>query len=152
MSVESQILDLLEAALKTVLTVNGFQSNAGTNVFKNLEYQTAPEASLWPCIVFFPGELQSGNEGDVPPCMGEQNNFLPVRLEGYIEDDERGTAGQKIKEDFRKLVTGLGHFGDLVELVNGYRSSSNVQPGADGFWSAVACDFTIFYVTPVGEE
>lgn len=152
MSVESQILDLLEAGLKTVLVANGFQSDAGTNVFKNLEYQTAPEASLWPCLVLFPGELQSGTEGDVPPCMGEQNNFLPVRLEGYTADDERGTNGQKIKEDFRKLVTGLDHFGDLVEQVEGYKSSTNVQSGAEGFWSAVACDFTIFYVTPVGEE
>lgn len=152
MSVESQILDLLEAGLKTVLIANGFQSDAGSNVFKNLEYQTAPEASLWPCLVYFPGELQSGNEGDVPPCMGEQNNFLPVRLEGYTVDDERGTTGQKIKEDFRKLVTALGYFDGLVELVQGYKSSANVQPGADGFWSAVACDFTIFYVTPVGQE
>lgn len=151
MSVESQILDLLETALETVFIANGYQTDAGTNVFKNLEYQTAPESSIFPCIIYFPGELQGGIEGEIPPCMGEQNNFLPIRLEGYINDDERGTAGQKLKEDLRKILTALGYFGGLVELIQGYKSASEVQPGADGFWSAVSADFTIFYVTPWGE-
>lgn len=151
MSIESQILALLETALKAVLIANGYQTDAGTSVFKDLEYQTAPEASIWPCIIYFPGELQSGNEGDVPPSLGEQNNFLPIRLESYITDDERGTAGQQVKEDLRKVITSLGYFDGLAELVQGYKSGTDVQPGSDGFWSSVYADFVIFYVTPWGE-
>lgn len=150
MSAELDILTALEAALKTVLAANGYQTDAGMNAYKNLEYETQPEASIWPCIIYFPGELQSGFEGEVPPSLGEQNNFLPVRIESFILDDERGTNGQKLKEDHRKAVTAAGTFGGLVELVEGYSSKAEVKPGSESYWSYVATEFTLFFVTPWG--
>lgn len=151
MSTELDILNQLETTLQGVTVMNGYQTDAGSNVFKNLEYETVPEASLWPCIIYFPGELSSGYEGDVPPEMGDQNNFLPVALEAYIVDDERGTAGQQLKEDLRKAITAAGHFGGLVESVDGYKSTAEVRPGAAGYWSYVSASFTIFFVTSWGE-
>jgi hypothetical protein len=152
MSVESNILDNLETALRGILIANGYQTDAGVNVFVNLEYETAPDAELFPCIIMFPGQLSSGEDGDVPPCMGEQNNFLPVHIEAYALDDERGTEGRKIKEDLRKRVTAAGSFGGLVELVKDYKSAAEVQSAADSFRSYVDADFTFFYVTPWGES
>ena len=150
MSTELDILNTLEAALRGVTIANGYQTDAGMSVFKNLEYETAPENNIWPCIIYFPGELDSGTTGDVPPELGEQNNFLPIILEAYIADDERGTAGQQLKEDLRKAITAADHFNGLVELVQDYKSSAEVKPGAENYWSYVYASFTIFYVTPWG--
>lgn len=151
MSAELDILTALEAALKAVLMVNGYQTDAGTNVYKNLEYETQPEDAIWPCNIYFPGELQSGFEGDVPPSLGEQNNFLPIRIESFILDDERGANGQKLKEDLRKAVTAAGTFGGLVELVERYSSRTEVKPGSESYWSYIETEFTLFFVTAWGE-
>lgn len=151
MSKESDILTSLEAALQGILIINGYQTDAGTNVFKNLEYETAPESDLYPCTICFPGEVASGYDGDVPPSLGEQNNFLPVRIEAYILDDERGTQGQKLKEDLRKAITAAGDFSGRVEELQGYKSGATVNPGADGYWSYVSAELTIFYVTAWGD-
>lgn len=150
MSKELDILTALETALNGITVAGGYQTDAGTNVFKNLEYETAPESSLWPCCIYFPGELSSGYEGDIPPALGEQNNFLPILLEGFILDDERGTNGQKLKEDFRKMITAAGSFGNRVEEVTSYKSDLEVKPGAEGYWSYVSASFVLFYVTPWG--
>lgn len=150
MSTELNILSVLEAALRGVLIGNGYQTDAGAHVFKNLEYEMAPEASLYPCIIYFPGELSSGYDGDTPPCLGEQNNFLPIRLEAYILDDDRGIQGQRLKEDLRKVVTAIGNFGGNAEELQSYKSAATVNSGADSYWSYVSAEFTIFYVTPWG--
>lgn len=151
MSTELAILNLLETTLRGVTVATGYQTDAGKSVFKNLEYETAPETDLWPCIIYFPGELSSGTEGEVPAGLGEQNNYLPVTFEAYIVDDERGAAGQKLKEDLRKAITAAGHFGELVEIVQDYKSACEVRPGAENYWSYVSASFTIFYVTAWGE-
>lgn len=150
MSVEQTILDVLENALRNIRVSGGYQTETGTNVYRNLEYEIAPDADLYPCVICFPGELQSGLEGDVPPALGEQNNFLPVRLEAYITDDERGTKGQQLKEDIRKAVTAADDFGGLVEDLQAYRAGTAVNAGADGYWSYVSAEFTLFYVTSWG--
>lgn len=152
MSVESQTLDQLEAALAGITVANGYQTDIGSNVFRNLEYETAPDDSLWPCTVLFPGELSSGLEGEVLPECGQQNNFLPISIEAYTLDDARGTIGQKAKDDLRKILSDLGYFGGLVELVQDYKSSAKVNPGADSYWSSITASFVIFYVTPWGEN
>lgn len=149
MSKEQDILNQLETALRGITVANGYQTDAGANVYKNLEYETAPETDLWPCNVYRPGKLDSGIDGDVPPSLGEQNNFLPIELESYIEDDERGTQGQKLKEDIRKAITALGDFSGLVEIVQDYKSAVDVHKG-DSYWSYVSCSFTIFFVTAWG--
>jgi len=151
MSAELGILAALEAILETVLVANGYQTDAGTNVYKNLEYETQPESAIWPCIIYFPGELQSGFEGDPAPSLGEQNNFLPIRIEAFIQDDERGTNGQALKEDLRKAVTAAGMFGGLAELVQDYGSKAEVKSGSEGYWSYVAVQFTVFFVTEWGQ-
>lgn len=150
MSTETDILNLLEIALRGITVANGYQTDAGKNTFKNLEYESAPESDLWPCNIYFPGELQSGLDGEVPPSLGEQNNFLPVKIEAFIEDDERGSAGQKLKEDLRKAIIAAGSFGGVVELVEDYKSSAEVKPG-DSYWSYVSAGFTLFFVTAWGE-
>ena len=151
MSAELDILTALEGALGWVLVANGYQTDAGENVYKNLEYETQPEAAIWPCIIYFPGKLQSGYEGEVPPSLGEQNNFLPVRIEAFILDDARGTKGQALKEDLRKAVTAAGTFGGLVESVEGYGSEAQVKSGAESYWSYVEVEFTLFFVTAWGQ-
>lgn len=151
MSAERENLTRLEAALKGIRIANGYQSDAGASVFKNLEYETAPDADLYPCCIYFPGELTSGYEGDIPPELGQQNNFLPVRIEAYILDDERGSSGQGLKEDLRKAITAAGDFGGFAEDVQGYRSTASVNAGADGYWSYVSVEFMIFYVTAWGD-
>ena len=151
MSTELDILNLLETTLQGITIANGYRTDIGVSTFKNLEYETAPEASLWPCCIYFQGDLSSGTDGDVPAGLGEQNNFLPVTVEAYILDDERGTAGQQVKEDLRQALTAAGHFGGLVELVQDYKSASEVKSGAEGYWSYVYVSFTLFFVTSWGE-
>lgn len=150
MTTEETILANLETALKAILVANGYRTGAGANVFRNLEYETQPDASLWPCIIYFPGELASGLDGETPPSLGEQNNFLPIHIEAYILDDERGTAGQGLKADLRKAITAAGNFGGLVELLQDYKSGTEVRPGAESYWSYVSVDFTLFFVTAWG--
>lgn len=151
MSRELDIINLLEAALSRVSAANGYQTEAGMNVYRNLEYETQPEDAIWPCLINLPGELQCGYEGDISPCLGEQNNYLPIKIEGFILDDERGSNGQALKEDLRRAITTAGTFGDLVELVQDYSSKAETKSGAENYWSYVSASFTIFFVTLWGE-
>ena len=43
------------------------------------------------------------------------------------------------------------HFGGLIEIIDSCKSSVAVQPG-DEIFSLVQVGFTIFYVTPYGQE
>lgn len=151
MTTDSAIIDALEAALKTIRLAGGFRTDAGTSVFRNLEYEGAPDADLYPCIIVFPGEVTSGYEGDVPPALGEQNNFLSVRIEGHVVDDERGSQAHGLKADLRKALTAAGDFGGLAEEIQGFKCAAEVSGGADGYRGYVAAEFVVFYVTARGD-
>lgn len=147
MSIELDILAALEAGLAIIRTANGYQTDAGAEVFKNLEYQLRPDVD---CIIYFPGRKRHTSEGEVPPSLGEENNFLPISIEAFVEDDLRGTQGQALKEDLEKWVKANRYLGGLAEYLQEFEAEVSVQEGETPF-SFVQVSFTIFYVTAVGE-
>lgn len=150
MTIQAQIDTYIAALLATITIVNGYQTAAGAAVYKELEYTAHPD--VMPSIAWFPGELQSGVEvGPVPPEMGEQNHMYPMSWEGFIADDLDGAEGRKLKADLIKALYSDFRFGGLVEVIDSQKSSVAVQTGDDIF-SLVQVSFTIFYVTPYGQE
>jgi hypothetical protein len=150
MTIQNQIDTYITALLATILTANGYQTDAGAAVYKELEYTAHPD--VMPCIAWFPGDLQSGLEvGPVPPELGETNHMYPMSWEGFIADDLDGAAGRMLKADLVKALYEDPRFGGLIEIIDSCKSSVAVQPGDDIF-SMVQVSFVIFYVTPFGQE
>lgn len=150
MTVQNQIDTYIANLLATITIANGYQTDAGGSVYKELEYTAHPD--VMPSIAWFPGDLQSGVEvGPVPPEMGETNHMYPISWEGFIADDLDGFEGRKLKADFIKALYSDCRFGGLVEVIDSCKTSTAVQKGDETF-SIVQCSFTIFYVTPFGQE
>jgi hypothetical protein len=150
MTKQDQIDSFIADLLLTVTGANGYNTDAGAYVFKNLEYTEHPE--VMPCIAWFPGDLLTGVEvGPTPPEMGEINHMYPMSWEGFIADDLDGAQGRMLKADLVKALYSDFHFGGLIEIIDGCKSSVAVQAG-DEIFSCVQVSFTIFYVTPYGQE
>lgn len=150
MTVQAQIDSYIGTLLGSIRTANGYQTNAGASVYKDLEYTTHPD--VMPSIAWFPGELQSGVQvGPAPPEMGETNHGYPVSWEGFIVDTLDGAEGRKLKADLVRALYQDPRFGGLIEIVDECKSSVAVQDG-DEIFSIVQVSFTIFYVTPFGQE
>jgi len=150
MTVQDQINSYIAALLANITTANGYQTNAGNDVFRELEYTTAPD--VMPSIAWFPGELTTGIEvGPVQPELGEINHLYPMSWEGFVADDLAGTQGRKLKADLVKALFTDVSCGGLVELIDGCKSNVAVQAG-DEIFSIVRVEFAIFYVTPFGQE
>ena len=150
MSPEELITANLEARLRMLTVTNGFSCDAGDRVYQNLEYSTVSDVR--PCLIYYPGEITSGIDGDVPPCLGELNNNLPIVIEGFVDDQERGEAGDQLKRDICTLIRRDQTFGGNAEMLSNYqiKSSATPQDGGDsGFFSVVRIEFSIFYVTAV---
>lgn len=150
MTKQAQIDTYIAVLLASITTANGYQTNAGAAVYKELEYAAHPD--VMPSIAWFLGELQSGVEaGPSPPEMGETNHLYPMFWEGFITDTLDGAEGRKLKADLVKALYSDYHFGGLIEIIDGCKSSVAVQAG-DDIYSIVQVSFTIFYVTPFGQE
>jgi hypothetical protein len=150
MTVQDSIDSYIANLLATIRTTNGYQTSAGASVYRELAYTEYPD--VMPCIAWFPGELQSGVEvGPVPPDMGQVNHMYPMSWEGFIADDLTGAAGRKLKADLVKALYADLRFGGLIEIIDSCKSSVAVQAG-DEIYSIVQVAFTIFYVTPFGQE
>jgi hypothetical protein len=150
MTIQDQIDAYIATLLMTITIANGYQTDAGANVYKELEYTAHPD--VMPCIAWFPGDLQSGVEvGPVPPEMGETNHMYPMSWEGFVADDLDGSSGRKLKADLVKALYKDFRFGGIVEIIDSCKSSASVQSG-DEIFSLVQISFTIYYVTPFGQE
>ena len=150
MTKQAQIDSYIAALLATITVANGYQTNAGAAVYKELEYTAHPD--VMPSIAWFPGELQSGVEiGPVPPEMGETNHSYPMSWEGFISDTLDGAAGRALKADLVKALYADWRFGGLIEIIDSCKTSVAVQAGDDIF-SIVQLSFTIYYTTPFGQE
>lgn len=146
------------AAIKTAVTqllsgvtvANGYQTDAGLHVFRELEYTERPD--VIPCIAWYGGETGSGNNGDVPPCMGEENHLWPLSIEGFISDDLNGVEGEKLRTDLVKALRSDYTLGGLCEPIENIRSSVSVTAGGDDITSTVTVNTTVLYVTTYGED
>ncbi len=150
MTIQDQIDSYIAGLLATITTANGYNTDAGAAVYKNLEYTEHPD--VMPCIAWFPGGKQTGVEiGPAPPEMGEVNHAYAMSWEGFIADDLDGAQGRLLKADLVKALYADFRFGGLVDVIDGCTSSAAVQAG-DEVFSIVQVSFTIFYVTPYGQE
>ncbi len=151
MSRYDDINSALKAALGQILTANGYHTNAGQRVWQNLEYQTAPPDK--PCMILYPGEVDDSLDGDPAPSQGEENHLLPIRVEGFIVDDEAGTRGSLLRQDIVKALKTDPYFAGLSEgFSGGFSSSATVEDGGeDGFLGMVEVNATLLYVTLYGE-
>jgi hypothetical protein len=148
----SRYLDLLAAvdtALGQIRLDNGYRTEAGLRVWRNLEYQTAPPDK--PCVIVYP----KGVEDDVDnACIGEENHRLQLEIEGFIDDLETGETGEGLRLDILQALKSDETFGGLAE--EGIISSgSNVQTedaGEEGFLSFVQVRVTLSYFTAWGGE
>lgn len=158
MSKYDDILAALEARLGQVQLANGYRTDAGLRVWKNLEYQTA--APELPCLMYSPGDLSDSLEGDPPPSQGEENHFLPLKIDGVIRDTERGDQAEALKQDILQALKTDPYFGSLTEGFEGpVTSSAKTLAAADtegladeGFLGFAEVSFSLFYVTAYGAQ
>jgi hypothetical protein len=150
MSRYDDILTFLETVLGTIEQANGYDTNAGFNVFLDLEYETEPEEI--PCVITYPGEVTDSLEGNTPPGAGEENHYLPIKIEGHIVEDDERTQGKALRSDILKVLKSDVYFGGLTEGFEGSTTSVVVTEESlnHGYVSFVQVEFTIFYVTAWG--
>ena len=143
--------DGIDARLKQILgsirVVNGYQTEAGANVYLELEYTEHPD--VFPSLVVFRGKLTSGLEGDTPPELGQENHFYPQSIEGFIVDDKSGTQGRRLLADLQKALRSDNSLGGLAEQIQTIEGSTAIQQG-DDVYSLVQLSFVVFYVTAWG--
>lgn len=150
MTHQDQIDAYIATLLATITVANGYNTNAGDNVYKQLQYTEHPD--VMPCIPWFPGDLQSGTDvGPFPAEMGQVNHLYPHTWEGFIEDDLDGAAGRMLKADLVKALFSDPYMSGLVEIIDGCKSSVAVQAG-DEIFSIVQVSFQVLYTTPYGSE
>ena len=152
MSKYDDIITALQARLGLILIASGYRTDAGAKVWVNLQYQTEPPQV--PCCIIFPGDVSDSLDGDTPPSQGEENHLLPVEIEGFIADDETGSAGHDLRQDILTALKVDRLFGGLTEGFSGaIESSATVyQAGQSGFRSHVQVRVTLFYVTAYGQQ
>ena len=144
-----QIITRLGQVLSGITKANGYNTDAGLHVYRELQYTEHPD--VMPSICWFGGESTSGNDGDVPPCMGETNHLWPISIEGFISDDLDGAEGEKLRQDIEKALWSDVTLSGLCEPIESMRSSVSVSAGDDIF-GMVKTDLTIFYVTARGAD
>jgi hypothetical protein len=151
-SVYDNIIAAILARLALITQANGYRTDAGLNLFHQLEYTTLPP--VLPCLILQAGDVTDTLDGNVPPSQGEENHLLPLDIEGYITDAESGANGQLLRQDILQALKVDRFFGGLTEGWSGsVESSASVfDAGDDGFRSHVQVRVTIFYVTAYGEQ
>lgn len=152
MSRYDEIVAALLARLATITAGNGYRTDAGRAIYVNLEYQTLPPEA--PCLIVFFGDVADSLEGDSPPSVGEENHILPVTIEGVIDDDATGAAGQLLRQDILRALKIDRYFGGLTDGYTGpIESAATVfDAGNSGFRSTVQIRANIFYVTLIDGE
>lgn len=158
MSRYDDILAALEARLAGIRQAAGFRTDGGLRVWKNLEYQTAPPET--PCLIYYPGTVSDSLGGETPPSQGEENHFLPIKIDGLIADTERGDAAEALRQDVLQALKSAPYFGGLTEGFEGALTSSSKTVAAaesegladGGFLGFVEVEAIIFYVTEYGVQ
>jgi len=147
MSTATAILDALETALRDITIANGYRTDAGCLVYRNMEYSTGTEAR--PFLVVFPGDNKTSFEDAVDD---EQNHLFTIKVEGVTDDDERGTCGALLSADLAQRLWQDRTFGQLtLGYADGVSIDQIVEAGGDnGFVSSVLATFTVLYPTAVG--
>jgi hypothetical protein len=147
MTRRDQIIIRLEQVLTGITKAGGYNTDAGLSVHRELQYTEHPD--VMPSIAWFGGECVSGNDGDVPPSMGEENHLWAISIEGFIPDDLNGAAGESLRTDIVRAIRSDYTLAGLCEPIENIRSSVAVSAGDDIF-STVQVGMTIFYVTAYG--
>lgn len=159
MSRITALQDRLEFNLGQITQANGYHTDAGRHVYKEFEYETAPPEK--PSLIYSFGEVADTLEGETPPCQGEENHFLPVKVTGVIADNERGDQAELLRQDVLKAIKADPYFNGLAEGFQGQiMSSAKVVRGSDleeeepieGFLGFCEVNITIFFVTAYGGE
>jgi len=148
MTIESQILDLLETRLKTILIAGGFNTSAGMRVYLNQEYAVNEQDR--PLLILFPGKNKTTYE-DVP--FGQIGHLFEIGIEGVVNDDERGSESARLRADLSTLLwQDIPSFGAQARLSSdGVEIDSRVEnAGDDGFIGYVHAGLTIYYRTATG--
>lgn len=149
MTIRQQIITALADRMSSITRANGYNSDAGLNVFRELRYTESPD--VMPSISVFFGETASGTEGDIRPCFGEENHTIAVSIEGVIADDLDGAEGENLRTDIIAAIRSDYTLSGLCEPVDNIKSSVAVSAGEEIF-STVFVGLNILYVTAWGEK
>ncbi len=109
-SIKKQILDAVDVRLKTILKANGYETDAGQNVFY-WRTQPVPEEKL-PGIVY----RDKMNRTEVG-AGGLYENMLTVEIDGYAvasTDQEAKTLLDKLQADIEKAIKADDTWGELA--------------------------------------
>lgn len=139
MSARQDIIDALDARLQTILTTNGYGTNAGQHVY---EHRATPlNETEMPGIVFRDSETVTAD------TFGEELHTLEIILELHAAGAGAQDTVRSIAAD---VIAALGTdptFGGLAEDVEIPREESLVLEAAEQFYAAGTLTVTIQYVT-----
>jgi hypothetical protein len=126
-----------------------FQTSAGAQVDKNLEYTENPDVT--PSIVFYTGKNSTHFDGDPEPELGMENHLQELSVEGFIECDKAGTEAECLRQD---IVCALRHdpwWGGLIENLESIETDISINIGETVF-GIVKFSSSALYTVPFGSE
>lgn len=153
-SIETRIKELLAAIRQGAsVTVYGtdytFQTDAGANVYTELEHTEYPDTL--PQLSFFRGELISGEDVIEDVMSGEIGHSYAVKINGAITDTKDGAEGDRLRTDIVKTLQSDPTLSGLCQHLTTITSSSAVGQGEEVI-SIVEVTLTYQYTTALGGE
>lgn len=136
-SIKKKILNAIDTRLKMILAANGYETNAGQNVFY-WRTQMVPETSL-PAIVY----RDTVNRSEVG-AGGLYENLLTVEIDGFVvasTDLDAKTLLDKLEADIEKSIKVDDMWGGLALTTEKISDESTLDRKEKVFgWTAIVIE------------
>jgi hypothetical protein len=141
-TVKQRILDAIDARFKTILVANGYETDAGQNVFWS-RTESVPETKL-PAIVY----RDTVNRPEVGPGALYENT-LTVQIDGFVmasTDSDAKILLDKLRADIEKAIKVDDTWGDLA-LTTEKESDESTLDRKERVYGWIAIEISIEYWT-----
>jgi hypothetical protein len=138
---EGQTINLFDRSFYT------FQTSAGQQVDKNLEYTEVPD--ILPEICFYTGRNITIVDDSVE--LGMEKHIQEFSVEGFIECDRAGTEGNNLRADISTTLRGDPWWDGLIQELQNIETDVVIENG-DPVYAMVKFSASAVYIVPYGSE
>lgn len=141
MSKRQQIVDAIETRMKTILTANGYATNAGQHVY--VWPTTARADSELPALLIFDTTAEINEDGGI---IGKFQHTLEINIVAEASGSTSRTVVRSMIADIFKAIGTDEYFGGLVEVTSQPSHGINLEQG-DKLYGAGIVRFSVTYRT-----
>lgn len=132
------VMTAIAAQLATITVANGYETNAGNNVF---EHRVVPlELTELPALIY------RDTDDVVELTIGEDMHTLSVEVEGVVSGTSSATTMRKLLADIVKAMAADVTFGGVVEDTNVSGETINTEQAEKQLMS-VQAEFAVEFTT-----